>query len=152
MDGMSCIVKTVTRWLKGFILLFGTYIVLYGHLTPGGGFSGGVIIACAFILLTLAEGKKISTKTLSKAVAGELDSVGALIFLVVALAGLIKAGAFFKNIIQTSPESYFRLVSSGLIPVSNIGIGLKVGTSLFLVFIVLSAIHIGPRKSRKEDE
>ena len=39
--GMSMIVRTVTRWLKGPILLFGIYIVLYGHITPGGGFGGG---------------------------------------------------------------------------------------------------------------
>ena len=35
--GMSLIVRTAARWLKPFILLFGGYIVLYGHLTPGGG-------------------------------------------------------------------------------------------------------------------
>ena len=52
-EGMGIIVKTVARWLKGFILLYGIYLVLYGHLTPGGGFAGGVVIACAFILLTM---------------------------------------------------------------------------------------------------
>ena len=57
--GMSMIVRTVTRWLKGPILLFGIYIVLYGHITPGGGFGGGVIIACSFILITLALGEKM---------------------------------------------------------------------------------------------
>ena len=34
---MGVTVKTVTRWLKGPILLFGIYLVLYGHITPGGG-------------------------------------------------------------------------------------------------------------------
>ncbi len=53
--GMSMIVKTVTRWLKGPILLFGIYIVLYGHITPGGGFGGGVIIASAFILVMVRQ-------------------------------------------------------------------------------------------------
>ena len=57
--GMSMIVRTVTRWLKGPILLFGIYIVLYGHITPGGGFGGGVIIACAFILVMLALGGRV---------------------------------------------------------------------------------------------
>ncbi len=58
-EGMSLIVKTVNRWLKGFILLFGIYLVLYGHLTPGGGFPGGVVIACAFMLITLAVCQRI---------------------------------------------------------------------------------------------
>ena len=36
MGGMSLIVKNITRLVAGFIALFGAYIVLYGHLTPGG--------------------------------------------------------------------------------------------------------------------
>ena len=62
--GMSLIVKTVTRWLKAFLLLFGIYLVLYGHLSPGGGFSGGVVVASAFILLVLANGQRNASKTL----------------------------------------------------------------------------------------
>jgi len=41
--GMSLIVKTITRLTVGLILLYGIYIVLHGHVSPGGGFAGGVI-------------------------------------------------------------------------------------------------------------
>ena len=154
-QGMSLIVKSVTDWLKGFILLYGIYIVLYGHLTPGGGFAGGVIIACAFILLTLAEGQKTSSRTLSKPVASELDSVGALMFLGVALAGLYRVGVFFKNVlVDNSIMSPFELVSAGTIPVCNIAIALKVGMSLFMVFTILAAVRVAitvDDRSRKED-
>lgn len=152
MDGMSLIVKTVARWLKGFLLLFGIHIVLYGHLTPGGGFSGGVIVACAFILLMLAEGQRVSAKTLSKGVASSLDSIGALLFLGIAVAGMIKAGIFFTNFIETSPASHFKLFSSGLMPLSNIGIGLKVATSLFLVFAVLAAMRVVAKNEQSKIE
>ena len=37
-DGMTFIVKTVTRISVWMILLYGFYIILHGHLTPGGGF------------------------------------------------------------------------------------------------------------------
>ncbi len=151
MDGMSLIVKTVTRWLKGFLLLFGIYIVLYGHLTPGGGFCGGVIIGSVFILLTLAEGKKIGMKTLSKSVASEMDSVGALAFLGIAAFGMYKAGIFFKNFIETQYSSHFKLFSAGIIPLCNIVIGLKVGTSLFMVFLILAAIRIAVSRPEKTD-
>lgn len=145
-EGMSLIVKTVTRCLKGFILLYGIYIVLYGHLTPGGGFAGGVILACAFILLTLAEGQRTGLKTLGKAVASELDSVGALVFLAVAVAGLFATGGvFFKNLIATPDTAHFRLLSSGDIPICNVGIGLKVGMSLFLIFTILAAFRIAAK-------
>ena len=85
--GMSMIVRTVTRWLKGPILLFGIYIVLYGHITPGGGFGGGVIIACAFILIMLATGERNGQGVFSKSVASKLDSLGLLIFLAVGWLG-----------------------------------------------------------------
>ena len=147
-EGMSLVVKAVTRWLKGFILLFGIYIVLYGHLTPGGGFAGGVIAACAFILLTLSNGQRVGLKTVSKTVASEMDSVGALMFLGVALAGFRIGGYFFKNC-PTPEGSWFRLVSAGLIPISNIGIGLKVGMSLFVVFTILSAVHVAVKGDRR---
>jgi multisubunit Na+/H+ antiporter MnhB subunit len=154
-QGMSLIVKSVTDWLKGFILLFGIYIVLYGHLTPGGGFAGGVIIACAFILLTLAEGQETTSRTLSNPVASELDSVGALMFLAVALAGLYRVGVFFENFLaDNSIMSPFELISAGTIPVSNIAIALKVGMSLFMVFTILAAVRVAVAvkdKSRQEE-
>ena len=145
-SGMSMIVKTVTRWLKGFILLYGIYIVLYGHLTPGGGFAGGVIIACAFILIELAEGRRGADKVLRQNVAAEVDSVGALIFLGVAVAGMVVARVFFKNFIATPASAHFTLFSAGTIATCNIGIGLKVGSSLFLVFALLSALHVTVRQ------
>jgi len=65
-EGMSLTVKTTCSWLKGFILLYGIHIILYGHLTPGGGFAGGVIAASAFLLILLAEGERAGLKTFSK--------------------------------------------------------------------------------------
>jgi len=149
-DGMGLIVKTVTRWLKGFLLLFGVYIVIYGHLTPGGGFAGGVIMACAFILVFLACSGRIGHRTLSRLVASELESVGALIFVGVAVAGLVASRMFFLNVIETPPEAQFGLLSSGTIPICNIGIGLKVGTSLFMVFSILSAVHVAVKAGERK--
>ena len=57
MNGMTLIVKTITRLVLGFIVILSASTILYGHITPGGGFAGGVMIACGFILLVLAFGK-----------------------------------------------------------------------------------------------
>lgn len=140
--GMSLVVKTVTRWLKGVIFLFGLYIVLYGHLTPGGGFAGGVICAAAFILLTLAFGAKEAYRHLPRAVAEKLDSLGALGFLAVALLGIWLGRAFFRNFISTATEHYFRLPSAGIVIPCNLFIAVKVASSLFLIFIMLSVLHV----------
>ena len=84
-EGMSIIVKTVCDWLKGFILLYGIYIILYGHLTPGGGFAGGVIAATAFVLIMLAEGEQSALQTFSRKAASTWDCLGVMIFLLMAV-------------------------------------------------------------------
>ena len=143
---MSEIVQTVARWLKGPILLYGIYIVFHGHLTPGGGFAGGVIVACGFILLTLASGEKHSLNLFSKTAASTFDSVGILIFLLLAVLGLwLAGGVFFDNFIGTPETARFTLFSGGTMPLSNIGLGLKVASSLFLAFTVLAALRIVDR-------
>ena len=136
--GMSMIVKTVCGWLKGFILLYGIHIILYGHLTPGGGFAGGVIAAAAFVLILLAEGEQSALQCFSRKAASTWDSVGVLVFLAVAVSGMLLAGIFFVNYWTTPESARLTLFSSGIIPPSNIGIGLKVCASLYLVLLVLT--------------
>lgn len=139
--GMSMIVQTVARWLKGPILLFGIYMVLYGHLTPGGGFGGGVIIGCAFILVTLAMGEDEGLKLFGKGVASRLDSIGLLAFLLLGWLGAWYGSYFFENLVETPEAARFTLMSGGLMPLGNIALGLKVGSALFLVFTLLAAFH-----------
>lgn len=147
--GMTLIVRTVTGWLKGFIFLYGVYIVFTGHLSPGGGFAGGVIIACTFVLVTLACGKEVALGKMGKLLASELDSLGAILFAVVALLGYT-GGVFFRNFIQMNhPAPPFRIFSAGTILLSNIGIGMKVGASLFMVFIILAVLRVIPDKEGK---
>ena len=132
--GMSLIVKTVTRLTVGLILLYGIYIVLHGHLSPGGGFAGGVIIALSFVHLMLAFGKDVAAAKVSANLASNLESIGALMFLGVALFGFL-GGSFFLNILEKGVP--FKLFSAGTIILSNIAISLKVGIGLFAIFLAL---------------
>ncbi len=155
MKGMTIIVKTISSWVKVLIFLFGIYIVLFGHLTPGGGFAGGVILASSYVLLMLAYGREFAEENLSLPVASKLDSVGALLFAAVALCGLCcGAAGFFFNFIQqrwfAGQDRAFDLVSAGTIPLSNIAIGLKVGASLFLIILVLSMFRPDTSTNEKE--
>ncbi len=153
MKGMTIIVKTISSWVKVLIFLFGIYIILFGHLTPGGGFAGGVILASSYVLLMLAYGREFAEENLSLGVASKLDCVGALLFISVALCGLLYGAAgFFLNFIhqEMGVGKAFNLVSAGTIPLSNIAIGLKVGASLFLIILVLSMFR--PQVSATEKE
>lgn len=133
--GMTLIVKTVVRFAMGIIVLFGAYIVLYGHITPGGGFAGGVILACAYIILTLAFGRELALSKMSDTLASILDNSGALAFILIGILGF-SSGAFFLNFL--SHGTLFNLFSAGIIPLCNIAIGIKVTASLFAVFVALS--------------
>lgn len=79
--GMTLIVKTVTKLTLGFILLYGIYITLNGHMAPGGGFVGGVIVALALVHIMLAFGKEISLKWLHAYTLRITMAAGALLFL-----------------------------------------------------------------------
>jgi multicomponent Na+:H+ antiporter subunit B len=134
-SGMTLIVKTITRLTVGLILLYGIYIVLHGHISPGGGFAGGVIIALSFIHLMLAFGKETALKKLSQTAASILESLGAIMFLSIALLGFLGGYFFFNFFIQKGKP--FDLFSAGIIPICNIAISLKVGAGLFAIFVVL---------------
>lgn len=138
MQGMSLIVKNITRIVAGFIILFGAYIVLYGHVTPGGGFAGGVILAGGLALVVLAFGEEFARNVLTHDVARLADSMGALLFLLVAVLGFM-GGVFFTNFLPLGDVG--ALLSAGTIPIANLGIGIKVGAGLFGVFLALAAFR-----------
>jgi len=151
MKGMTTIVKTISSWVKVLIFVFGIYITLFGHLTPGGGFAGGVILACSYVLLMLAFGREFTEENLSLSLVSKLDCIGAILFVAIALFGLLYgAGSFFYNFIQQQifAGEPFDLVSAGTIPLSNLAICLKVGASLFLVFMILAEFRLDPSSGK----
>lgn len=138
--GMTNIVKTIAKFVVPPVTLFGIYLVLHGHLTPGGGFPGGVIVASAFILLVLGFGREVASQKLRTSTASLLESFGALIFLAVAIIGMAVGGWFFVNFL---PRGYpLKIISAGSIPLSNIGIGIKVSGGVFAVFLTLIMFRI----------
>ncbi len=140
-QGMTVIVKTVTRISVWMILLYGAYIILHGHLTPGGGFAGGVILALAFLNVMLAYGKKFTSEWLHIHFLEDIESSSAVLFLIMGLLGMSFGGAFLTNFLTKG--ELFRLISSGTILPLNILIGIKVAMSLFLVVWALAGLKIG---------
>jgi len=138
MRGMTLIVKTTAALLIGFILLFGFYVILTGHLSPGGGFAGGVICAAGLLLVILAFGADGIRERLGHSYAVLFESVGAIGFLAVAMLGYM-TGTFFAQFF--SPTVGFNLFSAGSIPFSNLAIGIKVGAGLFGAFLMLAAFR-----------
>jgi len=148
MKGMTIIVKTITKFLSPLIILFGVYIVLHGHLTPGGGFPGGVMIASCFILLTLAYGKEVAYKKLKRSTSSVIESLGVLIFLILALLGIFMGGYFFLNFLHLGHP--LKIISAGIIPLCYIGVGLEVAGAIFAVFLALVLFKAGEEKEKPQ--
>jgi multicomponent Na+:H+ antiporter subunit B len=136
MQGMSLIVKKVTQLITGFIFLYGIYIIVHGHLTPGGGFAGGAILAGAYILQILAFGRDPLYLKRKKTEASISESVSILLVIILATVGLlIGTKVFFSNYLPTGKIG--ELISAGTIPLYNIFIGIEVAAALLTIFLAL---------------
>jgi multicomponent Na+:H+ antiporter subunit B len=121
----SEILDTASKVLVPVIFIFGIYVFINGHLTPGGGFQGGAIIASGLVLILLAKPmRRISHKLISV-----VESISGLSFVLLGIAGILFAAGFLDNKILPLGE-FGTIFSAGLIPVIYIFVGLKVGAEL----------------------
>ncbi len=122
----SEILVTAARMLFAPVVLLGVYIFVHGHLTPGGGFQGGAVVASAVLLLLLTD----RSRHLPHGLLGWLESLSGFGFVLVGLLGLAAAGSFLANRNVLPLGQWNRLLSAGVIPVIYVLIGLKVGSEL----------------------
>jgi multisubunit Na+/H+ antiporter MnhB subunit len=136
MKGMTVIVKKTTQLLAGLVFLYGIYIIVHGHLTPGGGFAGGVVIAGAFILVILAFGSDFLNLQKEESGTTIRENVAVLIVLLLAVAGFFTGTrVFFNNFLPKGTVG--ELVSAGTLPLYNIFVGIEVASSIVIIFLAL---------------
>ena len=135
----SEIVETATELLLPMVVLFGIYVFLNGHLSPGGGFQGGAIIASGtmFLLLALPESH------ISRIMIALTESLSGFSYVVVGVLGAIMAGGFLDNRI-IGLGHYGDLFSAGAIPLIYTFVGLKVGFELSAVLDRFRKDDTGP--------
>lgn len=136
MKGMTVIVKKTTRLIAGMVFLYGIYIVIHGHLTPGGGFAGGVVMAGSFILLILAFGSDFINLTREESGSTMYENLAILVVIFLAVSGLLfGARVFFLNWLPKGTAG--QLISAGILPLYNIFIGIEVASSILTIFLAL---------------
>jgi multicomponent Na+:H+ antiporter subunit B len=112
-------------------IVLGGYIVAHGHLTPGGGFQGGVILASAAVLV-YASGQYLALRVVRGVTPLELtDALGAAGFALIAVGGLLFGLAALHNFLGYGISG--SLFSAGVIPLANTSVGIEVAGGLTLI-------------------
>jgi multicomponent Na+:H+ antiporter subunit B len=131
----SSIVTAGSKLLFPAIVLLGAYVFIHGHLSPGGGFQGGVIIATGFLLMLLAyENYSVSHTNLAI-----VESLAGVTFAGVGLLGFVygEQGTFLENFLPSGVLN--DLFSGGVIPIIYIAVGFKVAAELTgVIYTVLN--------------
>ncbi len=125
---MTVIKETVSRVLLPFLLLYSMYVITHGHLTPGGGFQGGVLLASAVVLVCVVFGLQKAEHIIKKETSHRLEAAAGII-----LAFLVVFELFLRDLLFTT-ESLFNLWSGGEIMLLNITAGTMVMTSFLIIF------------------
>lgn len=123
--------KLITLGLAGTTLLFGTYVVLHGQLTPGGGFQGGAIIASAMLLIYLCNGFQAFKEIIPHGVVEHAEAIGIGGFLLVGLLALVTHQPFLTNIIPLGETN--ELTSGGTIAWISAATGVEVAAGFILL-------------------
>ena len=131
----SEIVDIVSRKLSPYILLFGLYLISHGHLSPGGGFQGGVILASGLILLSLSRGFETTLKLYPINRLGITEMLAFSGFLTIGIIGIILGKKFLGNFLPLGVPG--EIPSAGFIFFLNLLIGIKVGTGVSLICFYL---------------
>lgn len=132
------IVKSITKIIIPFAQVYGIFIILHGHISPGGGFSGGALIGSTLILYTLVFGLHKGEKKFSHKTSEVAESGGIFIYVIVGLIGLVFGGSFLTNVAAGFPVGTpGDILSGGMIPILMIGIGIKVASTMISLFHIL---------------
>jgi len=118
------ILRAAADLLFPLLLVAGVYVILHGHLTPGGGFQGGVILAAAFFLAVLADPER----QLNHLAISVIEGFAGAGFILIGIWGLVTGGAFLQPMLARGAIG--ELLSAGTLPLLYLAVGLKVGAEL----------------------
>ena len=125
----STIVRVGCRRLVPFVQIFGLYVIMHGHSSPGGGFQGGVILASSFMLLVLCDGLEAVQQKFSVALVSVTTSAGVLLYAGVGILCLLLGANYLDYSVLPGAEPR----SLGML-VIEVGVGITVTGALVSIF------------------
>ena len=140
----NVIIKCGADKFLPFALTFGIYIILFGTVSPGGGFQGGVCVASGALLLYLGYGYNIATKAINTEVLRINEAIGASLYVILGLLGIAFGLNFARNIFFDM-GNVGDLLSAGTITFMGYAVGYKVLCGVgFLLLLMLGLLAPDP--------
>lgn len=146
----NVIVKCGADMMLPFAVVFGIYIILFGTVSPGGGFQGGVMVAAAAVLLYLGYGYNTAKGAINTEVLRVGEACGATLYVILGLCGLFVGANFCRNIFFDN-GAVGDLISAGTITFMGFSVGFKVLTGVgFLLLLMMSLLS--PEDNEEEED
>lgn len=128
----TVLLNVVAGKLAPIVLVFGFYLMMYGHLSPGGGFQGGVVLASGIIFLSMGSQGAVPSRLTQGKVLARLETVAFLFLVIASLVGLVTGTGLFTN-----PFPHIQGSNVGFLIVLNGIIGLKVGAGIAFMCLAM---------------
>ncbi len=128
--------------LLAFVLVYMTYIILHGHLSPGGGFQGGVLFVAAVLLVYFGHGYETTVHAISFNLLHKGEGLASVVYVALAMMGVAVGAQFCENILYTH-GNIGDLYSSGTIFWMNVTVGVKVMTGIGSITLLMLSLLAG---------
>jgi multicomponent Na+:H+ antiporter subunit B len=138
-------VRLLATALVGPTVVFGLAVVTHGHLTPGGGFQGGVILATAPLLVYLAGEFDTFRRIASHVFIEVAEAIGAGGFIVLGSLGLLGGAPFLQNVLPLGQLG--ELFSAGIIPLLNLTVAVAVSAGFLLLLLAFLEEVFGAKET-----
>ena len=136
----NIIVKCGADMMMPFALVFGIYVILFGTVSPGGGFQGGVIVSAACLLLYLGYGYRTACECVNMEVLRVSEAFGAVIYTLLGACGVVLGLRFCQNVFFDS-GAVGEMTSAGTITYMSYAVGYKVLTGVgFLLLLMMGLL------------
>ena len=143
----SVILPSGSDMLLPLMLVYMFYVILHGHLSPGGGFQGGVLMVATVLMIYFGHGYQTTVRTLQPSFMGRLEGAAVTIYIAIAVAGVVAGAQFCQNLAFRN-GNIGDLISSGTISWMDEAVGLNVLTGV----TVLAIAMIGLTANEKEGD
>lgn len=126
------LIDVVTGKLGPVVLIFGLYVMMFGHMSPGGGFQGGVVVASGIVFLALGSRSGGRSRITEPGNLARIEAAGFLFLVLASLVGSFTGAGYFGNPLELagiSPVVYIIAL--------NAVIGLKVGAGISFMCVAM---------------